>query len=138
MIENFWYFENFWIYENFWYFRFYAPFFLWSLLHLKSYLSKRTFVSTWVWASIKGRNLSSLLVRRFLKPVFIRVHFVLRPVRSYILAFLAIFWYFLGPSYCALLYTLRYFTMVQYTFIDFHTLLLCFYTLLHAFTCGSR
>ena len=29
------------------------------------------------------------------KPVFIRVHFVLRPVRSSILS---IFWYFLGPS----------------------------------------
>ena len=47
-------------------------------------------------ASTKGRNLASVPVRRFLKPVFIRVHIVLRPVRSYILA---IFWYFLGPIY---------------------------------------
>ena len=46
-------------------------------------------------ASTKGRNLASVPVRRFLRPIFIRVHFVLRPVRSYILA---IFWYFLGPS----------------------------------------
>ena len=46
-------------------------------------------------ASTKGRNLAFLPVRAFLKPVFIRVHFVLRPVRSYILA---IFWYFLGPN----------------------------------------
>ena len=47
-------------------------------------------------ASTKGRNLSSVPARRFLKPVFIRVHFVLRPARSYILG---IFWYFLGPSW---------------------------------------
>ena len=46
-------------------------------------------------ASTKGRNLASVPVRRFLKPIFIRVHFVLRPVRLYILA---IFWYSLGPS----------------------------------------
>jgi len=46
-------------------------------------------------ASTKGRNLAFVPVRRFFKPVFIRVHFVLRPVRSYILA---IFWYFLGPT----------------------------------------
>jgi len=45
-------------------------------------------------ASTKGQNLAFAPVRTFLKPVFIRVHFVLRPVRSYILA---IFWYFLGP-----------------------------------------
>ena len=44
-------------------------------------------------ASTKGRNLAFVPVRRFLKPVFIRVHFVLRPVWSYILAIL---WYFLG------------------------------------------
>ena len=49
-------------------------------------------------ASTKGRNLASVPARRFLKPVFIRVHFVLRPARSYILG---IFWYFLGPS-CAI------------------------------------
>ena len=46
-------------------------------------------------ASTKGRNLAFVPVRTFLKPVFIRVHFVLRTVRSYILA---IFWYFLGPN----------------------------------------
>ena len=46
-------------------------------------------------ASTKGRILASVPVRRLLKPVFIRVRFVLRPVRSYILA---IFWYFLGPK----------------------------------------
>ena len=47
-------------------------------------------------ASTKGRNLASVPVRRFLKTVFIRVHFVLRPVRLYILA---IFWHFLGPRF---------------------------------------
>ena len=46
-------------------------------------------------ASIKGRNLTYVPVRRFLKPLFTRIHFVLRLVRSYILA---IFWYFLGPT----------------------------------------
>ena len=46
-------------------------------------------------ASTKDRILASVPVRRLLKPVFIRVHFVLRPVRSYILA---MFWYFLGPN----------------------------------------
>ena len=49
-------------------------------------------------ASTKGRNLAFLPVEAFLKPVFVRVHFVLRPVQSYILA---IFWYFLGPTYAA-------------------------------------
>ena len=38
--------------------------------------------------------MASVPVGRFLKQVFISVHFVLRPVRLYILA---IFWYFLGP-----------------------------------------
>ena len=47
-------------------------------------------------APTKGWNLASVPVRRFLKPVFIRVHFVLRPVRSYILA---MFWYFLGTKF---------------------------------------
>ena len=43
-------------------------------------------------ALTKGRNLASVPVRSFLKPVFIWVHFVLRPVLSYILAiFLVLF-----------------------------------------------
>ena len=46
-------------------------------------------------ASTKGRNLAFVPVRRYFKPVFIRVHFVLRPVRSYIFAIIG---YFLGPS----------------------------------------
>ena len=37
-------------------------------------------------ASTQGRNLASVPVRRFLKPVFIRVHFVPRLVQSHILA----------------------------------------------------
>ena len=42
--------------------------------------------------------MASVPVRRFLKQVFISVHFALRPVRLYILA---IFWYFLGSTrYC--------------------------------------
>ena len=46
--------------------------------------------------STKGQNLASVQVGRVFIRVFIRVHFVLRPVRSYILA---IFWYFLGPNF---------------------------------------
>ena len=34
-------------------------------------------------ASTKGQNLASLLVRRFLEPVFSRVQIVLRPVQWY-------------------------------------------------------
>ena len=48
-------------------------------------------------ASTKGQILASVRVRRFSKPVFIRVHLVLRPVGSYILA---IFCYFLNPTKC--------------------------------------
>ena len=45
-------------------------------------------------ASTKGRKRSEFGSEGRKRSIFIRVHFVLRPVRSYILA---IFWYFLGP-----------------------------------------
>ena len=44
----------------------------------------------------QGLSLGAILPQKYFPKIFIRVYFVLRPVRSYILA---IFWYFLGPNF---------------------------------------